>query len=73
MIHRKRTGEGQYIEVAQIEALVACIGEAVLDYQVTGKIPGLEGNRHGQMAPHNNYLCQGDDKMGRPIAVRTNE
>ena len=51
LIHRKRTGEGQNIEVAQIEALVACIGEAVLDYQVTGKIPGLEGNRHGQMAP----------------------
>jgi benzylsuccinate CoA-transferase BbsF subunit len=70
LIHRKRTGEGQYIEVAQIEALVACIGEAVLDYQVTGKIPGLEGNRHGQMAPHNNYLCQGDDKWVS-IAVKT--
>jgi benzylsuccinate CoA-transferase BbsF subunit len=72
LIHRKRTGEGQYIEVAQIEALVACIGEAILDYQVTGKIPGLEGNRHGQMAPHNNYLCQGDDKWVS-IAVRTED
>lgn len=72
LIHRKRTGEGQNIEVAQIEALVACIGEAVLDYQVTGKIPGLEGNRHGRMAPHNNYLCAGDDKWVS-IAVKTDE
>jgi benzylsuccinate CoA-transferase BbsF subunit len=72
LIHRNRTGEGQYIEVAQIEALVACIGEAVLDYQVTGKIPGLEGNRHGQMAPHNNYPCKGDDKWVS-IAVKTDD
>ncbi|MBN1664509.1 MAG: CoA transferase [Deltaproteobacteria bacterium] len=70
LIHRKRTGEGQNIEVAQIEALVACIGEAVLDYQVTGKVPGLEGNRHGRMVPHNNYLCDGDDKWVS-IAVKT--
>ncbi|MBN1381035.1 MAG: CoA transferase [Deltaproteobacteria bacterium] len=72
LIHRNRTGEGQNIEVAQIEALVACIGEAVLDYQVTGKVPGLEGNRHGRMAPYNNYLCDGDDKWVS-IAVRTDE
>jgi len=72
LIHRKRSGEGQNIEVAQIEALVACIGEAVLDYQVTGKVPGLEGNRHGRMAPHNNYLCDGDDKWVS-IAVKTDE
>jgi benzylsuccinate CoA-transferase BbsF subunit len=72
LIHRNRTGEGQYIEVAQIESLVACIGEAVLDYQVTGKIPVLNGNRHGQMAPHNNYLCDGDDKWVS-IAVRTDD
>lgn len=72
LIHRNRTGEGQNIEVAQIEALVACIGEAVLDYQVTGQIPGHKGNRHGQMAPHNNYLCEGDDKWVS-IAVKTDD
>jgi benzylsuccinate CoA-transferase BbsF subunit len=70
LIHRKRTGEGQHVEVAQIEALIACLGEAVLDYQVTGKTPGLEGNRHGRMAPHNNYPCAGNDKWVS-IAVRT--
>jgi len=70
LIHRNRTGEGQHIEVAQIEALIACIGEAILDYQVTGKIPGLEGNRHGRLAPHNNYPCDGDDRWVS-IAVRT--
>ena len=72
LIHRRRTGEGQYVEVAQIEALVACIGEAVLDYQVNGKIPGHRGTRHGQMAPHSNYPCDGDDKWVS-IAVQTED
>ncbi|MEW6186700.1 MAG: CoA transferase [Thermodesulfobacteriota bacterium] len=72
LIHRNKTAQGQYVEVAQIEALTACIGEAVLDYQVNGRIPGLEGNRHGQMSPHNNYPCQGDDKWVS-IAVKSEE
>jgi benzylsuccinate CoA-transferase BbsF subunit len=72
LIHRRKTGQGQYVEVAQIEALTACIGEAVLDYQINGRIPGLEGNRQGEMAPHNNYPCAGDDRWVS-IAVKSQE
>ncbi len=72
LIHRRRAGEGQNIEVAQLEALVSCLGEAVLSYQVTGKNPGTQGNRHPVMAPHNNYRCNGEDSWVS-IAVKTEE
>ena len=70
LIHRRRTGEGQNIEVAQLEALVSCLGEAILYCQATGKNPGTLGNRHPMMAPHNNYQCKGEDKWVS-IAVKT--
>ncbi len=72
LIHRKNTGEGQYIELAQIESLVSCLGEAALFSQVTGVSPGTQGNRHPSMAPHNNYRCNGEDKW-ISIAVKTEQ
>ena len=52
--HRNRTGEGQYIEVAQLEATASMLGEAVLDYQMTGRVAGPQGNADIEWAPHNN-------------------
>lgn len=72
LIHRKHTGEGQYIEVAELEALISCLGEPMLYYQVSGKVPGTMGNRHDIMAPHNNYRCKGEDNWVS-IAVKTNK
>ena len=70
--HRNRTGEGQFIEVAQLEATTAMLGEGILDYQMTGKVAGPQGNRDSDFAPHNNYPCAGDDQWVS-IAVRTEE
>ncbi len=44
--HRRRTGEGQLIEVAQIEVGAAVTAEPVIEYSVTGKVRPREGNRH---------------------------
>ena len=70
LCHRNETGEGQYVEVAQLEASVSLLGEPIMEYAMTGEIPALRGTRHPTMAPHGNYPCQGDDRWVS-IAVKT--
>ena len=60
--HRNRTGEGQFIEVAQLEATTSMLGEAILGYQMNGETPLPQGNRDEEFAPHNNYRCAGEDQ-----------
>jgi crotonobetainyl-CoA:carnitine CoA-transferase CaiB-like acyl-CoA transferase len=43
--HRRRTGEGQLIEVAQIEVAACVAAEPVIEYSRTGVVPPREGNR----------------------------
>lgn len=59
--HRRRTGEGQYVDLSQAEALLGTLGEAVVAYQLTGQLPPRRGNRDDAMAPHGAYPCQGED------------
>ena len=59
---RRRTGAGQYIEVAQRENLIGAIGEFIVGYAMNGREPERRGNRHSSMAPHGCYPCAGDDQ-----------
>ena len=43
--YRRRTGKGQYIDLAQYEASLHFLAPAILDYQVNGRVLGREGNR----------------------------
>ena len=43
--HRRRTGEGQLIEVAQIEVGAAVTAEPVIEYSMNGTVAPREGNR----------------------------
>ena len=70
--HRNLTGEGQLVEVAQLEATTSMLGEAILDYQMTGRVAEPRGNYDVEAAPHNNYPCAGDDKWVA-ISVDTEE
>ena len=60
--HRNLTGRGQAIEVAQLEATTSMLGEAFLDYQMTGAAPRPRGNSDPAYAPHNNYPCAEEDR-----------
>ncbi len=60
LLHRERTGEGQHVEVAQWEALIGNIGEAILGYQMTGVLPESRGNRHVSRV-QGVYPCAGAD------------
>jgi len=72
LYYKKRTGKGQFIEMAQLEAVVGIAGEAVMEYVMNGKVLGTLGNRYPTMCPHNNYLCGEDDKWVS-IAVKTED
>lgn len=56
--HRDRTGEGQLVEVAQLESVAATLGPALLDYTVNSRVQGRTGNRDPLAAPHGAYPCR---------------
>lgn len=62
LIHKRRSGEGQYIDLAQTEPMLALLGPAILDSAVNGKLHTRAGNTHEWFAPHGVYPCRGDDR-----------
>ncbi len=61
LLARKRTGLGQYVEIAQREALTGLIGEYIVGYSMNRRLPERIGNRHPFLAPHGCFPCAGDD------------
>ncbi|OBF77813.1 acyl-CoA hydratase [Mycobacterium sp. 852002-51613_SCH5001154] len=59
--HKRRTGEGQLIEVAQIEVGAAVTAEPVIEYSLTHQLRQREGNRHRCYA-QGVYPASGDDE-----------
>ena len=59
--HRRRTGKGQLIELAQLESVVNTLGTAVADYLANGTVQTRTGNRHPNMAPHGVFRCLDDE------------
>ena len=59
---RRRTGEGCFIDVSQLESAIMTIGEHLLGFQINGKRAENRGNRHPAHAPHGAYPCQGEDE-----------
>ncbi|KJS00773.1 MAG: succinyl-CoA:benzylsuccinate CoA-transferase [Peptococcaceae bacterium BRH_c4a] len=58
--HRRKTGEGMYIEMPQSEAAISVSPLAVMDYAVNGNIQTRMGNRHLDTAPHGVYKVKGE-------------
>jgi len=68
LIHRQRTGEGQWVDLACTEAALSLNGPALLDWSVNGRPtrqpvqPSSNRSRWPPMAPHGIYPCAGDDE-----------
>jgi crotonobetainyl-CoA:carnitine CoA-transferase CaiB-like acyl-CoA transferase len=66
--HRDRTGEGQYIDQAQIESAMHFLTPALLDHSVNGRIidrPGLDSDR---ACPHGVFATLGQERY---VAIAT--
>ncbi|WP_238366868.1 CaiB/BaiF CoA transferase family protein [Mesobacterium pallidum] len=62
LIHREKTGEGQFVELAQIEATVQLVAPQLLDLQVTGREAQRNGNRKDGAIQHGVYPCAGEER-----------
>lgn len=60
--HRARTGQGQLIDLAQMEAMASLLGPVYLGYFVNGRVPQPLGNRSPYAAPCGCYRCRGYDR-----------
>jgi crotonobetainyl-CoA:carnitine CoA-transferase CaiB-like acyl-CoA transferase len=59
--HKRRTGEGQLIEVAQIEVGAVITAEPVIECSLSGRVPEREGNRH-RIYAQGVYPAAGDNE-----------
>jgi crotonobetainyl-CoA:carnitine CoA-transferase CaiB-like acyl-CoA transferase len=62
LIHRQQTGQGQYVEVPQVEAAMQLIGAELLKAAETGTDPLPDGNHVPHAAPHDAFPARGDDQ-----------
>ncbi|HTX48707.1 MAG TPA: CoA transferase, partial [Caulobacteraceae bacterium] len=61
LLHRQRTGEGQYIDLSQVECLFPLAAPWMIEQSVTGRVAPRLGSRHSRFAPHGCFPCDGDD------------
>ena len=75
LLHRRRTGEGQWVDLACIEAAGTLHGTATLDATVNGRamrrsgMPNSNRSQSPRMAPHGIWATQGENQW-IAIAVR---
>jgi benzylsuccinate CoA-transferase BbsF subunit len=67
--YKRRSGQGQYIDMAQYEAALHFLAPALTDYFATGNVLGPRGNESARYAPHGAYRCADEDGHERWIAI----
>jgi crotonobetainyl-CoA:carnitine CoA-transferase CaiB-like acyl-CoA transferase len=67
--YRRRTGQGQLIDVSNYEASLHFMAPAVVDYFATGRLLTAQGNRSERYAPHGAYRCRDEGGAERWISI----
>ncbi|MEJ1159415.1 CaiB/BaiF CoA transferase family protein [Prosthecomicrobium sp. N25] len=70
LLHRQRTGQGQAVEIPQVEAAMQFIGAEILAAIETGEDPPRRGNRSPHAVPHDAFPTRGEDEW-MVIAARS--
>ncbi len=73
LIHRQHTGQGQHVDLSQLEfSTFSLIGEHLLEFVANGTHAPAAGNRHRRFAPQGCYPCSGEDQWVT-LTVATDE
>jgi len=67
--HRDRTGEGQLIEVAQLETGANVTAELVIEWSANHAAIPREGNREPGVAPQGVYPCKAETPIPEWVAI----
>ena len=63
LYHRRRTGEGQYIDLSQIESAIHFLEPMLLDRAVNGHVAGLRGADSDRACPHGVFRTAGTERF----------
>lgn len=58
LFHKKRTGQGQRLDVAMMDSLFSIMDSQLLEYTVLGNIPKRSGNADPGIAPYDVYVAK---------------
>jgi len=62
LLHRDATGQGQYIDLSQIEAGIQFHAPLILDHAVNGRVARAAGNTSNYACPHGTYKTRGVER-----------
>ena len=62
LLHRRRTGLGQHIDLSQIECGIRFLEPLILDFAATGKVATRLGQGSPSLDPHGVFACRGDNR-----------
>lgn len=71
LLHRERTGEGQLIEMPQLETALCLTAEQTIAYSMREEVLTRQGNRHPVYAPQGSY--QASDDRWVSLSVRDDD
>ncbi|MEM7016019.1 MAG: CoA transferase, partial [Pseudomonadota bacterium] len=60
--HQARCGEGQFVDLSQVEGLFPLAAHGIMHYSATQSAPPRTGNQSTEAAPQGVYACAGDDE-----------
>ena len=72
LIHRTKTGQGSWVDLAMYQVGTSFMGEGLLDYTFNQTRSRRIGNRHEYFAPHGCFPCKGKDEWV-VLAIRNND
>jgi crotonobetainyl-CoA:carnitine CoA-transferase CaiB-like acyl-CoA transferase len=61
LLHRQATGQGQNIDLSQVECMLPLVAPALIEQSATGRTPPRIGNRHPLHVPQGCFRCAGED------------